>query len=220
MLTMTSARDRIAAQLRYYRARAFEYDATSFGARTGERRAVPGVVDNLEVRGDILELACGTGVWSVELARHATSLTAVDAAPEMIRLAERRLAGRNVTFILADVFGWTPPARYDIVFFAFWLSHVPDDLFGEFWDVVGSALKPGGRVLVIDELPERSGHETFLDGDVATRSLSDGSQHRVVKIFHEPSELTARLESLGWKATVTSIDHGWFRCEATPLPEP
>jgi hypothetical protein len=30
-----------------------------------------------------------------------------------------------VRFICADLFAWSPERRYDVVFFGFWLSHVP-----------------------------------------------------------------------------------------------
>jgi ubiquinone/menaquinone biosynthesis C-methylase UbiE len=202
--------DLLAEQLRYYRARAAEYDRTSFGVHTGERRAVPGVVDRLAPRGDVAELACGTGVWTVELARHATTLTAVDAAPEMLRLARRRAAGLDVRFVLADVYRWAPRRPFDVVFFAFWLSHVPTVQFAAFWAVVARALRPGGRALFVDELPSRAAHETFIDHEIVRRTLRGGSVHRVVKVFHEPSRLAGSLADLGWHATVTPIQHDWF----------
>ena len=49
----------LAEQLRYYRARAAEYDVGSYGH---ERAAVPSVARTIEPLGDVLELACGTGV--------------------------------------------------------------------------------------------------------------------------------------------------------------
>ncbi|MDP9643727.1 ubiquinone/menaquinone biosynthesis C-methylase UbiE [Actinopolyspora lacussalsi] len=38
----------------------------------------------------MLELACGPGTWTPELARHASTLTAVDSSPEMLRVARER----------------------------------------------------------------------------------------------------------------------------------
>src|SRR5688572_12537159 len=45
---------------------------------------VPELVDEFAPEGDILELACGTGLFTRELARRAASVTAVDASPRMI----------------------------------------------------------------------------------------------------------------------------------------
>jgi len=212
---MAPTDDRMDQQLRYYRARAAEYDETSYGVVTAERDSVPRIVDRLAPTGDVLELACGTGVWTVELARYATTLTAVDGAPEMLAFAKQRLAGSNVEFVCSDLFKWSPTSTYDVVFFAAWLSHVPPELFAEFWALVARAVKPGGRVLVLDELPARAIHETTIVDTVATRTLADGSQHQVVKIFYEPDRLIGQLAELGWRATVTPAEHDWFVCEAT-----
>ena len=206
--------DLVAAQLRYYRARAAEYDATSYGAVSDERASVPAIVDRLGISGDVVELACGTGIWTAELARHAATLTAIDGAPEMLELARRRVP-RGVRFEQADLFRWTPPSSWDVVFFSAWLSHVPADRFAGFWSSVAAALRPGGRVVALDELPARSLHEEQLHGEVALRTLQDGTRHEIVKVFWEPATLEARLASLGWSATVTPIEHGWFILDAT-----
>lgn len=204
----------LAEQLRYYRARAAEYDATSYGAVSGERASVPDIVDRLGIGGDVLELACGTGIWTAELVRHASTLTALDAAPEMLELARRRVPA-GVRFEQADLFGWTPRSSWDVVFFSAWLSHVPADRFDDFWSRVAAALRPGGRAIALDELPARSHHEGSIEGEVAVRTLRDGTKHEIVKVFWEPDALAERLAALGWSATVTPIEHGWYILDAT-----
>jgi demethylmenaquinone methyltransferase/2-methoxy-6-polyprenyl-1,4-benzoquinol methylase len=206
----------IADQLRYYGQRAAEYDNTSpLGVQTEQRRAVPTVVDHLGISGDVLELACGTGMWTVELVRVASSLTALDGAPEMLDLARERLAGRPVEFVRADLFGWEPTSSYDVVISAFFISHIPPERFADFWDLVARALRPGGRAVMVDEAPSRAHLETEIDGHIATRTLSDGSQHQIVKIFYRPGDLVVRLAELGWVATVTETAEGWIVVEAT-----
>src|SRR5437773_10195586 len=41
--------------------------------------------------GSVLELACGPGVWTGQLLRHAADVTAVDASPEVPAVAGARL---------------------------------------------------------------------------------------------------------------------------------
>lgn len=206
--------DLVVEQLRYYRARAGEYDATSYGAVSAERASVPAIVDRLQISGDVLELACGTGIWTAELVRHATTLTALDGAPEMLDLARRRVP-TSVRFEQADLFNWTPTSSWDVVFFSAWLSHIPTDRFAGFWSSVAAALRPGGRAIALDELPVRSFHEDQVKGEVAVRTLQDGTKHEIVKVFWEPDALVDRLASLGWRAKVTPIEHGWFILDAT-----
>lgn len=188
----------VAGQLQYYRARAAEYDATSYGAVPAERASVPTIVDRLEISGDVIELACGTGIWTAELVRHASTLTALDGAPEMLDLARQRLP-TSVRFEHADLFDWTPTSYWDVVFFSAWLSHVPADRLDAFWSSVAVALRPGGRRV-------GRGHRPHLQ---------DGTKHEIVKVFWEPGPLVKRLAALGWRANVTPIEHGWFVLDAT-----
>jgi len=204
----------VAEQLQYYRARAAEYDATSYGAVSAEMASVPAIVDRLGISGDVLELACGTGIWTAELVRHATTLTALDGAPEMLELARQRVPA-GVHFEQADLFNWTPTRSFDAVFFSAWLSHVPADRFPGFWSAVASALRPGGRAVALDELPARSSHEQEIQGEVAVRTLNDGTQHEIVKVFWEPDALVKSLTRLGWRASVTSIENNWFILDGT-----
>src|SRR5439155_11512712 len=79
-------------------------------------------------------------------------LTVVDASAETLAINRTKLGddAARVEYIEADVFTWAPPRHYDVVFFSFWLSHVPYDRFDDFWLVVDRALAPGGRVLFVD----------------------------------------------------------------------
>ena len=81
----------------------------------------------------------------------AHEVVAVDTSPEAIEIARRKLPpGAQVRFVEADVFGWEPRVRFDLVFFSFWLSHVPPDRFESFWGLVDRCLSAGGRVVLID----------------------------------------------------------------------
>jgi SAM-dependent methyltransferase len=75
--------------------------------------------------GEVLELACGTGLWTRLLAQVNHRVMAVDAAPEVIDVNRSRTQSAHVHYLVADLFLWTPPlAQFDAVFFGCWLSHV------------------------------------------------------------------------------------------------
>src|SRR5919201_5617599 len=139
----------LAEQIAYCRAIAPEYENHAIlGAGEDELIAA---IDAFQPTGDVLELACGPGVWTERLLHYATSVTAVDAAPEMLARAKARVGEDRVRFVQADLFVWTPDRRYDVVFFSSWISHVPLDRFGAFWSFVAHCLRPaGGRFFVGD----------------------------------------------------------------------
>jgi len=202
----------IGEQIAYYRARAPEYEQDAYAPSP---RLVGRVIDAVPAGHDVLELACGTGVWTQALARRSRSLTAVDAAPEMIELAASRAPG--TTFVIADILDWRPPRRYDVVFFGFWLSHVPESAFAGFWTLVADSLMDGGLVVFVDEHVAGAGKERWLADGVVERMLSDGSRHRVVKRYIDPEGIVSRLASLGWHADVTPVGPDWVLGQAVQL---
>ena len=206
----------IKEQTEYYRAGAPEY-AVSF-SRSGDplvpfTRAIKTQLDRFRPSGRVLEIASGNGVWTVQLLRHASDVTALDSSPEMHELARKRIrADPRVRYVLADVFSWQPDGRYDVVFFANWLSHVPAGRFHRFWEVVGAALAPAGRVFFVDELAEAWRFEDIFREDFVTdpsvpivrRAVRDGRTFRVIKVFWEPDDLRSVLRDLGWQAGIHS----------------
>jgi hypothetical protein len=95
----------------------------------------------------------------------------------------------------------------DLVFFGFWLSHVPRNAFHAFWEKVRRALKPDGRVFLVDNMrtPIRLdySHENSSEGTMV-RELQDGRSFRIVKVFYDPTTLTELLEPLGWACDIRS----------------
>ena len=199
----------LSAQVDYYRARASEYLEDTLDLPGGEE--LEAALDAFAPTGDVLELACGPGVWTPQLLRHADSVTAIDAAPEMLAIARDRVRDERVRFVLADVFAWRPERRYDVVFFGFWLSHVPLERFAAFWELVDACLAPDGRVCFVDDA-YRTPDELVEGPESSTirRRLRDGSAHRAVKVPHAPQELQARLMRLGWDITVSSSAGPFF----------
>jgi demethylmenaquinone methyltransferase/2-methoxy-6-polyprenyl-1,4-benzoquinol methylase len=77
----------LADQVAYYRRRAAEYDATAYGDVDAARTRIARLVAEMRPTGNVLEIACGTGLWTEALAGLADSVTAIDAAPETVQIA-------------------------------------------------------------------------------------------------------------------------------------
>jgi demethylmenaquinone methyltransferase/2-methoxy-6-polyprenyl-1,4-benzoquinol methylase len=207
-------------QAAYYRAHAGRYDRGY--ELNPELRSLEALAEGLPLAGDVLELACGTGQWTKLLAGRGHRVTAVDGSPEMLARARARVDGLSVDFLEADLFDWRPPRRFDTVFFGFWLSHVPAERFGAFWELVGQALRPGGRACFVDSGPGDAATEELLAGLAAPavrRRLADGSAHRVVKVFHDPAGLTVALRELGWTARVWLVGATLLAGTARPVAD-
>lgn len=202
-------------QIRYYQARANEYDEWFFrkgrwdhGQTLNERwfnqvEQVRTALQGFHPAGRVLEIACGTGLWTEYLVRAADHVTALDASPEVIAINRERVQSPRVHYVQADIFAWEPDEYFDVVFFGFWLSHVPPELFEPFWDLVHRALKPDGRVFFVDSGydPTSTARDHTLGGTQMTmmnRRLNDGRDFRIVKIYYQPEDLTRKLAGMGW----------------------
>ncbi len=199
----------LAEQVAYYRAIAGEYEEQAIPGAWGAELSA--ALDSFRPAGSVLELACGPGMWTNQLLRHAVDITAVDAAPEMLAIASARVRDERVRFIRADIFDWVPDRRYDVVFFGFWLSHVPPERFESFWSLVADCLKPTGRVFFVDDA-HRTAEELVYgeSSSLVRRQLHDGTPYRVVKVPHEPKALERRLQQLGWRITITPTSGPFF----------
>lgn len=206
----------LAGQVDYYRRRAAEYDATAYGDLTSARARIARLVGEMNPAGTVLEIACGTGLWTEALARTAEHVTAMDVAPEAVQIARARVPAANVEFVIADVFAWDRRARFDVVFFSAWLSHVPDSRFEQFWQLLTGLLTERGRVLFIDEHVDERQKEAYVEGreEVVERRLHDGSTYLIIKNFVDPPRLERRLRGLGWECTVQPDGGDWVVGEA------
>ncbi len=209
----------IAEQIAYYRQRTPEYDQTAYDLSASNLDRIESIVADLPSFEPALEIACGTGIWTAHLARRIHDLTAVDASPESLALARQRCPA-HVRFICTDVLRWLPNRCFNLVFFAAWLSHVPDDRFDAFFTALRARLAPGGLVAFVDEhVSLQSKERPTANSGVVRRTLSDGSEYRIVKIFVDPPSLTNRLRALGWTAEMTVDEGGWVIGCAQPEGE-
>jgi 2-polyprenyl-3-methyl-5-hydroxy-6-metoxy-1,4-benzoquinol methylase len=209
------------SQIAYYRARAAEYDQWFYRMGRFDRgdqanttwrrelRKLERALGRFRPEGKVLEIACGTGLWTAELSHYSGDVTAIDASEEMLTIAKNRPGCKKVNYRQADIFQ-SPISEigeagsFDTIFFSFWLSHVPEPLFDSFWERVRSLLAPKGRVFFIDSRYAES--STAADHQLPsaeqghlTRKLNDGREFRIVKVFHEPERLSRRLKRLGWQ---------------------
>ncbi len=100
---------------------------------------------------DALDLGCGTGFLSLELAARGHRVTGVDFAPSMIALAEAKAAERGlaVRFEQGDAEQLPyPPAGFDLAIsrHVLWTLPHPEAAIDEWIRV----LRPGGRLVVVD----------------------------------------------------------------------
>ena len=212
---------RIREQMEYYRERAPEYDdwyyqRGRFAAGEQRRREWQGeiarahaVLRSLGPVEQALELACGTGIWTEPLLRVADRITAVDASPETMELARRRVrSDPRVTFEAADLFTYQPARRFDLISFTFWLSHVPPARLSGFFTLLRRSLRPGGTLFALDQCT--TADKRTAPDNRQQRDLADGRTYEVIKIYYTKPELEALFAQHGFQIEVTTTPTLWI----------
>lgn len=165
----------------------------------------------------VLELACGTGYWTMVIAATASAVLATDLAEEPLRMAAAKSYPRGeVRFVRADAYALDAGlGRFDAAFAGFWWSHVPRERLDEFLGSLHACLEPGARVLLLDDL--------YVEGDSAPvaeidragntyqlRTLGDGSRVRVLKNFASRAELQERLAARASVFSFEALQYYWL----------
>ncbi|MBX3004836.1 MAG: class I SAM-dependent methyltransferase [Anaerolineales bacterium] len=222
--------DLLAQQLAYYNARAREYDESvnhtgrfagpSDPAVAAEWARIQQRLAQLPVVEHTLELACGTGLWTRPLLALSQHITAVDGAPEMLATHQAKLNSPRVRYQLADLFAWQPQTQYDLVFIAFWLSHVPADRLATFLQQAAAAVRPGGRIFIADEPAAGKQLSGPLENEhEQTRTLHNGATYRIVKLYHDVPALQRQLAALGFSDMDVWLGDYFFSLTATKVSD-
>jgi len=97
-----------------------------------------------------VDLGCGNGDWTIELARRVERLVAVDFAQGFLDAVERRIAAAglasSVTFTLSDAAAFEFPVGCDLIVLGAVVQYLDDDEVAAVVQRAQRALAPGGLV--------------------------------------------------------------------------
>jgi SAM-dependent methyltransferase len=215
------------ALVAYYGRRAAEYERIyQKPERQEDLDRLAGLMRRFLDGQDVLELACGTGYWTVRLAPVARSIFAIDANADVLALAARKdYPPGKVTLATMDAFDVNGIAgQFTAGLAGFWFSHVSRDRLLPFLRGFHRRLGAGGRVLLFDNRYVAGSSTPITRRDSAgntyqRRRLDDGSEHEILKNFPTMAELREALEATGaTEPEITELSYYWcvtYRVAAT-----
>jgi len=165
----------------------------------------------------VLEIACGTGYWTEQLAQSAASVLATDINPEMLDIAQARgLPADKVTFALADAFDLpNEEGRFSACFAGFWWSHVKRQDQAGFLAQLREKLGKDVLLVMLDNVyvegSSTSIARTDLDGNTyQIRTLPDGARCEVLKNFPTDSALRKKMGASVKDIRILRLDYYWM----------
>ena len=162
----------------------FDRCAPSWDAGMIKSDAIIGkILDNAEVGPgmDVLDVACGTGVmFDYYLERNVASVTGIDIAPEMARIAGQKYAGEpRVRVICGDVEEYAFDRKFDrvVVYNAFPHFPYPKRLI----KILAGLLKEDGRLTVAHGMSREAidGHHSGAASKVSNGLMSAENLKRI-----------------------------------------
>ena len=157
------------------------------------------VADRVQLRGArVLDIGCGGGLLSEALAQAGADVTAIDLAPDLLKIARLHglESGIRVDYrqVSAEALASEAPASFDAVTCMEMLEHVPDP--ASVLQACATLLRPGGRLFVstLNRTPAAFAL-AIVGAEYVARLLPRGTHHYAQ--FLKPSELTGLLRRSG-----------------------
>lgn len=165
----------------------------------------------------VLELACGTGYWTAQMAQSAASVLATDINPAMIERAQAKgLPAAKVKFALADAFDpQFEEGDFSMCFAGFWWSHVKRQDQANYLLQLREKLGKDTVLVLLDNVyvegSSTSIARTDLEGNTyQIRTLPDGERCEVLKNFPTDSALRKKMGATVKDIRIERLTHYWM----------
>ncbi|MEW6412474.1 MAG: class I SAM-dependent methyltransferase [Candidatus Zixiibacteriota bacterium] len=185
--------------IRYYEQRAPEYEQIYYRDIPQKQKELAVLSEDLKQLSrdkTVLDLACGTGYWTVRISRTASYILASDISGEMIDEAKKKSYRCPVDFVRADLYHLPVAAgSFDLITLGFWFSHEPLQNYDVFCGMLKPLLSENGKIWMIDNNPPAEGPDLQSVGtdkygnNYKQRFLNSGKEFAILKNYFSENQL-------------------------------
>ncbi len=153
------------------------------------------ILDNAQVGPgkDVLDVACGTGVLIPDyLSRNVASVTAVDIAPEMVKICRSKFSQENVTVLCGDVETLPIDKKFDCVMVYNAFPHFPEP--ARLIERLSSLVKEGGTLTIAHGM-SRAQIDNHHSGAASRVSIGLMDENALAAMFRRHLRLTVKISN-------------------------
>jgi len=172
-------------------------------------------------KNSVLELANGTGNWTVKLLDWYNNIKAIDGSTEMIAICSQKLQNHknfaNLSFSNADIFKLFLSQneeinlfknKYDGIFAGFFLSHIPPAILESFLASLKQVFQNGhGYIMFIDSKKYNDNHHKNASDFYEERVLNNDEKFTIIKVYFDTQQLTQQFNKLGFTGEILETDN-------------
>lgn len=164
----------------------------------------------------VLELACGTGYWTAQIAGTAESVLATDINPECLELAQAKgLPADKVRFALGDAFDLHVEGKFSACLAGFLWSHVLRQEQEGFLLKLRATLGKDCLLVLMDNVYVEGSSTTIARTDLEgntfqIRTLGDGERYEVLKNFPTDSALRKKMGGVVKEIRILRLENYWM----------
>lgn len=204
--------------VRYYAQRAGEYEKIYAKPERQHDLAIAASWLQSELaQRNLLEIGCGTGYWTKSLSVTAKAILATDRNSEVLAIARaKQYPKSNTTFALADMRALPAANNFcEAIFGGFIWSHLPLQHLDDTLAAWHRQFSNGGKMVFIDNVYVEGSSSPLIARDefgntYQTRTLQDGSQHRIIKNFPQREFIYEKLNSCAKNLKLTWLKYFWL----------
>lgn len=201
----------------YFKERAKEYERIYKKPERQEDLKEAGRILKREFRDmQVLEIACGTGYWTQQIAESAREILAIDVNREVIDVAKmKHYAPARVRFKKIDLFNLNDSFRYKTLFGGFIWSHIRIQDLDDFLAKVHSLVEPDGKLVFLDNIYVEGRSTPISETDehgntFQLRMLENGRQYKVLKNFPSGGFMIEKLKVKAREIEIINLEYFWI----------
>jgi len=163
------------------------------------------------IRGQHIDLACGTGFWLQFYEKNCQAITLIDQSERMLAECSQNIKKLGIEgktqIICDDLFNYAfQQNKYDSALISFLVGLLDEPEERKLFNILRRIIKPGGTFVIIDSAWSNERAVSHRKSGIQKRAVSDGREYQIYKRYFENKDFDDMAEK--YKINLSVIHEG------------